>query len=80
MQLGKVKWFNNAKGYGFIVDEDDQSTDLFVHYSAIQGDGYKSLKAGDQVTFELTDTPKGPQARNITPLRKPPEQTKSPSE
>jgi CspA family cold shock protein len=71
MQLGKVKWFNNAKGYGFIVDEADESTDLFVHYSAIQGDGYKSLKAGDQVSFELADTPKGPQARNITALAKP---------
>lgn len=71
MQLGKVKWFNNAKGYGFIVDEDDKDTDLFVHYSAIQGDGYKSLKAGDRVSFELADTPKGPQARNITALGKP---------
>lgn len=74
MQLGKVKWFNNAKGYGFIVYEEDQSKDLFVHYSAIQGEGYKSLKAGDKVSFELADTPKGPQARNITALQKPVEQ------
>ncbi len=71
MQIGKVKWFNNAKGYGFIVDETDLSKDLFVHYSAIQGSGYKSLKAGDRVSYELADTDKGPQARNITPLSEP---------
>ena len=65
MQAGKVKWFNNAKGYGFIVADDDENSDLFAHYSAIQTDGYRSLRAGQDVDFELTDGPKGPQAVNI---------------
>ncbi|MDC9719754.1 MAG: cold-shock protein [Gammaproteobacteria bacterium] len=65
MQTGKVKWFNNAKGYGFIVSNDNEKQDLFAHYSEIQSDGYKSLKAGQDVDFELTDGPKGPQAVNI---------------
>jgi len=65
MQAGKVKWFNNAKGYGFIVSNDDQNQDLVAHYSAIQSDGYRSLRAGQEVDFELTDGPKGPQAVNI---------------
>jgi CspA family cold shock protein len=65
MQAGKVKWFNNAKGYGFIVSNDNQKQDLFAHYSAIQIDGYRGLKAGQDVDFELTDGPKGPQALNI---------------
>lgn len=55
---GKVKWFNNAKGYGFIV-EDGKSEDLFAHYSAINMDGYKTLKAGQPVTFEIIQGPKG---------------------
>jgi len=65
MQAGKVKWFNNAKGYGFIVSNDNQKQDLFAHYSAIQIDGYRGLKAGQDIDFELADGPKGPQAFNI---------------
>ncbi|MBV6824877.1 cold shock domain-containing protein CspD [Pseudomonas sp. PD9R] len=61
---GKVKWFNNAKGYGFI-NEDGKSEDLFAHYSAIQMDGYKTLKAGQAVVFEIIQGPKGLHAINI---------------
>ena len=61
---GTVKWFNNAKGYGFIGR--DGGPDVFVHYSAITADGYKSLQEGDQVEFEITQGPKGPQAANVT--------------
>ena len=57
---GKVKWFNNAKGYGFIGRED--GPDVFVHYSAIQLDGYKTLKEGDEVEFDIIEGQKGPQA------------------
>lgn len=60
---GKVKWFNNAKGYGFIEQPGEQ--DIFVHYSAISGDGYKTLIQGDEVEFEVTNGPKGPQAENV---------------
>jgi CspA family cold shock protein len=59
-----VKWFNNAKGYGFILP-DDGDEDLFVHYSSIQMEGYKTLKAGQSVTFELLQGPKGSHAVNI---------------
>ena len=65
MARGTVKWFNDQKGYGFITPEDG-SKDVFVHYSAIQGDGFKSLKEGDKVEFEITQGPKGPQASNVT--------------
>jgi len=65
MQSGTVKWFNNTKGYGFVVSEDNQDVDVFVHYSAIQGEGYKSLKAGQSVTYDLNLGPKGPQAANV---------------
>jgi len=58
-----VKWFNNAKGYGFI--EQDGGSDVFVHYSAIQGSGYRSLEEGQQVEFEISQGPKGPQAANV---------------
>ena len=61
---GKVKWFNNAKGYGFI--ERDGGSDVFVHYSAIQMDGYKSLTEGQTVEFEVKQGPKGFQAENVT--------------
>ena len=64
MAEGKVKWFNNAKGFGFITP-DDGSEDLFAHFSSITGDGYKSLKEGQRVKFEVTDGPKGKQASNI---------------
>lgn len=64
MAIGTVKWFNNAKGYGFILP-DSGGDDLFAHYSAIQMDGYKTLKAGQPVEFEIIEGPKGLQATNI---------------
>jgi CspA family cold shock protein len=63
MSKGKVKWFNDSKGYGFIEQESGQ--DVFVHFSAIQGDGFKSLAEGDVVTFEVQKGPKGLQAANV---------------
>ena len=65
MASGKVKWFNNAKGYGFI-NEDDKTDDLFAHYSAIRMDGYKTLKAGQPVFFDIIQGPKGLHAVNIS--------------
>jgi len=64
MASGTVKWFNNAKGYGFII-EDGKDEDLFAHYSAIQMDGYKTLKAGQKVSFDLIQGPKGLHAVGI---------------
>jgi CspA family cold shock protein len=64
MPIGRVKWFNNAKGYGFIVQ--DGGPEVFVHYSAIQGDGYKTLVEGQEVEFEIAQSDKGPQAANVT--------------
>lgn len=63
---GHVKWFNDAKGYGFIARED--GPDVFVHYSAIVGDGFRSLSEGQAVQFEITEGPKGLQATNVTKL------------
>jgi cold shock protein len=63
MSRGKVKWFNDAKGFGFI--ERDGGVDVFVHYSAIQSDGFKTLKQGQDVEFEIKDGAKGPQAANV---------------
>lgn len=63
--LGKVKWFNNAKGYGFIQFEGSER-DVFVHYTAIQEEGYKTLKEGQPVEFVLKEGPRGPQAESVT--------------
>ncbi len=62
--IGTVKWFNQKKGFGFITAEDNQ--DVFVHFSAIAGEGFKSLDEGQQVEFEIVDGPRGPQAANVT--------------
>lgn len=64
MARGTVKWFNDQKGYGFITPENGK--DVFVHYSAIQGDGFKTLREGDAVEFEITQGPKGEQASKVT--------------
>jgi CspA family cold shock protein len=63
---GTVKWFSNEKGYGFI--SQDSGEDVFVHFSAIEGEGYKSLQEGMAVEFEVTDGPKGKQASNVRPV------------
>ena len=62
---GKVKWFNNQKGYGFIT-RDDGAGDVFVHYSAVTGQGFKSLVEGDSVEFEVIESDKGPKAANVS--------------
>ncbi|MGD6831609.1 cold-shock protein CspD [Sutcliffiella halmapala] len=66
MQNGKVKWFNNEKGFGFI--EVEGGDDVFVHFSAIQGDGFKSLEEGQEVSFEIVEGNRGPQAANVTKI------------
>ena len=66
MAKGTVKWFNNQKGYGFIATEDGK--DVFVHYTAVQGEGYKSLQEGQAVEFDIVQGPKGEQASNVTRL------------
>ncbi|MGE8482569.1 cold shock domain-containing protein [Pseudomonas sp. FP1740] len=82
MAVGKVKWFNNAKGFGFINtearegrDEDGKDIDFFAHYSAIDMDGYKTLKAGQIVSFEIVQGPKGLHAVKIAPATFPNGQT-----
>jgi len=67
MATGTVKWFNSEKGYGFIAPEDG-SADVFVHFSAIQSQGYRSLEEEQRVEFDVTQGPKGPQAENVRPL------------
>ena len=64
MATGSVKWFNDSKGYGFIQAEDD-ARDVFVHYTAIEGEGFKTLAEGQKVDFDLIDGPKGPQASKV---------------
>jgi CspA family cold shock protein len=66
MSEGKVKWFNDSKGFGFI--EQEGAKDLFVHHSAIQGEGFKSLAEGDRVSFDVTQGAKGPAAENVRRL------------
>jgi CspA family cold shock protein len=64
--IGTVKWFNNSKGYGFLGR--NEGPDVFIHYSAILGDGYRTLSEGDSVEFEIIEGPKGPQAANVRKL------------
>lgn len=64
MATGTVKWFNESKGFGFIA-QDDGGADVFVHFSAIQGSGFKTLAEGQKVTFDVQNGPKGPQASNV---------------
>jgi CspA family cold shock protein len=66
MAEGTVKWFNDSKGFGFI--EQESGPDVFVHFSAIAGDGFKSIAEGQRVSFDVTDGPKGPQAANVEKL------------
>lgn len=68
-EKGTVKWFSNVKGYGFL-QKDGDTQDIFVHYSAIQSDKYKTLNGGDEVTFEITQGQKGPQAANVVRTKK----------
>ncbi len=74
MPIGKVKWFNNAKGFGFILPENSDE-DLFVHYSSIQMEGYKTLKAGQDVAFDILQGPKGLHAININAVEQASEQS-----
>jgi cold shock protein len=64
MAIGRVKWFNDSKGFGFIINEEGK--DVFVHFSSIQGEGYKTLREGQEVFFELIEGPKGLHAQNVT--------------
>ncbi len=76
MSTGQVKWFNNAKGFGFILPDEGEG-DLFAHYSAITMEGYKTLKAGQTVTFDIVEGEKGLHAANITPINTPNTETPS---
>ncbi|HJN14034.1 MAG TPA: cold-shock protein [Armatimonadota bacterium] len=68
MPIGTIKWFNDAKGYGFI--ELDGSDDVFVHFTSIQGEGYRTLNEGDKVEFDIEEDPKGPRAANVVVIEK----------
>ncbi len=76
MATGKVKWFSNEKGFGFI-EQDDGGADVFCHFSAIGGDGYRSLNEGDKVEFEVEQGQKGLQAKNVTVTNAAPEQERA---
>ncbi len=67
MPTGRVKWFNDSKGFGFI-EQPDGGKDVFVHFSAIQNEGFKSLSQGQEVSFDIVDGPKGPQATNVVTI------------
>ena len=67
MANGKVKWFNDAKGFGFI-EQENGGKDIFVHFSAIQDEGFKTLREGQEVSFEIVEGPKGPQATNVVKI------------
>jgi CspA family cold shock protein len=66
MPIGQVKWFNDSKGFGFIEQKDGK--DVFVHFSAIQGEGFKTLEEGEKVEFDIVEGPKGPQAANVVKM------------
>ena len=68
MPTGTVKWFNNRKGYGFVVPDEQVEEDVFIHYSSIEMEGFKTLSEGQKISFELSDGPKGLHATNITDL------------
>lgn len=78
MTTGKVKWFNNAKGYGFVLAECADE-DLFVHYSSIEMTGYRTLRAGQEVSFDIQQGPKGLHAVNVRPLDAPDEEHEGPA-
>ena len=69
-EKGKVKWFSNVKGFGFIVKEGEAIQDVFVHYKSIQSEKYKRLRGGDEVTFEMAEGKKGPQASSVVLVKK----------
>lgn len=78
-EKGKVKWFSNVKGFGFLEKEGGDK-DVFVHYSSILGEGYKTLDEGEEVTFEVVEGDRGPQATQVIRLKKPPKEKPAPAE